>query len=372
MESIKKSIFDTTTLQGHTLRNRLVVAPMTRKSATSDGIPTAQMVDYYTAFARGGFSIIITEGIYTDDDYSKADNNQPGLTNNEQAAGWAEAVKGMHQYDALAIAQLMHGGALGQYSEYTLAPSAVQPVGVRETEVGGLTGGYPIPKQMTINDMENIKNGYIKAALLAQRAGFDGVELHGANGYLFDQFITPHTNLRTDQYGGSVANRLRFLTEVFTAIKQNLPADFIMGIRLSESKVNDLSYRWPNGSETAVEIFTVLKDLDSGYFHMASEGGNWARECLYPNGSSSSAIAKALTDKPVIANGGLHNLEIAQSLLNNGQTDLLSIGRAAIANPDWPNLIAAGKQPVAFFKGLIKPSLTLQHTQTVLNGNICA
>jgi 2,4-dienoyl-CoA reductase-like NADH-dependent reductase (Old Yellow Enzyme family) len=372
MESIKKDIFDSSLVQGHKLRNRLIVAPMTRKSATPDGIPTTQMAAYYTAFARGGFSMIITEGIYTDNYYSKADNNQPGLTNNQQADGWAQAVKGIHQYNALAIAQLMHGGATGQYSEHTIAPSAVRPVGVRETEAGGLTGRFPIPKEMTLTDMENVKDGYVNAALLAHHAGFDGVELHAANGYLFDQFITPHTNLRTDEYGGSIINRLRFLTEVFIAVKQALPADFIIGVRLSESKVNDLSYRWPNGAEMATEIFTVLKELDVAYFHLAAEGGNWARECSYPDGSSSSEIARAITNKPVIANGGLHDLEIARSLLDNGQTDLLSIGRAAIASPDWPNLIAAGKQPVAFFKALIKPSLTLQHAEAVLKGNICA
>jgi 2,4-dienoyl-CoA reductase-like NADH-dependent reductase (Old Yellow Enzyme family) len=201
--------------------------------------------------------------------------------------------------------------------------------------------------------------------MLAKSAGFDGVEIHAANGYLFDQFITPHTNLRTDGYGGTVENRLRFLKEVFWAIKNVVPKDFIIGIRLSESKVNDLTYRWRGGSQMANAIFKNLQDVKPGYFHLAAEGGNWARECMYDDGTSSNSIAKQITGVPIIANGGLHQLEIANELLNNNHADLVAIGRAAIANPDWPNLIKQRKEPIPFIKDLIKPSLTLTHTKSV-------
>lgn len=361
-----KSIFDNVQLHQQILKNRLVVAPLTRKSAQADGTPTQEMALYYTAFASGGFGLIITEGTYTDNLYSKADANQPGLVTENHVEGWKTITNGVHQYKALIIAQLMHGGALGQYSEQTIAPSAVRPVGERSTEAGGLTGPYPIPREMTAADFEAVKNGYVNAALMAKKAGFDGVELHSANGYLFDQLVTEHTNLRSDQYGGNTVNRLRFLIEVFYAIKNKVPADFIIGIRLSESKVNDLRYRWPGGSSTANEIFSILKSLDASYFHLAAEGGNWARECLYNDGLSSSGIAKSLTNVPVIANGGLHDLSIASKLLENEQADLLAIGRAAIANPDWPNLIATNQETVPFFKELIKPSLTLKHSQAAL------
>jgi 2,4-dienoyl-CoA reductase-like NADH-dependent reductase (Old Yellow Enzyme family) len=365
MENMK-SIFDKTRLHNQTLKNRLVVAPLTRKSAHADGTPGELMVPYYTAFAAGGFSLIITEGTYTDDLYSKAEVNQPGLVNEEHVKGWKRVVDGIHHYGALAIAQLMHGGALGQYRDENIAPSAIQPIGLRSTEPGGLSGRFPLPKEMTADDIKAVKEGYVDAALRAHQSGFDGVELHAANGYLFDQFITAHTNIRTDKYGGSTANRLRFLMEVFQEIRDTLPADFIIGIRLSESKVNDLGYRWPGGSATAIEIFTLLKKLNVSYFHLAAEGGNWARECLYADGSSSSGLARNLTGVPIIANGGLHDLNISLPLLQNGHADLLSIGRAAIASPDWPNLIATGQQPVPFFKELIKPRATLAHTNAVL------
>ncbi|MEB2775398.1 NADH:flavin oxidoreductase [Algoriphagus sp. D3-2-R+10] len=360
------SLFNHIQLEGHRLSNRLVVAPMTRRSATPKGVPTEAMVDYYQAFGRGGFGLIITEGIYTDSVFSQTDLNQPGLVNQEQMEGWKKVVVGVHNSNALIIGQLMHGGSLSQCSAKTIAPSAVQPKGLRSTEKGGMTGPFPIPKEMSEEDLSEVKKGYVQAALLACKAGFDGVELHSANGYLFDQFLTPHTNLRSDRYGGNTYNRLRFLMEVYTAVKEAVPAKFIVGIRLSESKVNDLTYRWPGGSTTAAEIFTVLKELHADYLHVAAEGGNWARECLYEDGSSSSGLAKKITGVPVIANGGLHDIQIAESLVSSQQADLISIGRAALANPDWPSRIAAGKPPIPFFKKLIKPSLTLQHTQAVL------
>lgn len=366
METVKSSLFNKVNLHHRQLRNRLVVAPMTRRSAMPDGTPSVQMVEYYHAFAAGGFAMIITEGTYTDNYFSKADVNQPGIITEQHVQGWKIVTRSVHDCDALIVCQLMHAGALSQYSEHTIAPSAVQPIGERATEPGGLTGSFPVPVEMTIADMELVKQGYVQAARQAYRAGFDGVEIHAANGYLFDQFITEHTNLRQDQYGGTVYNRLLFLIEVFTAIKEALPEEFMIGIRLSESKVNDLRYRWPGKSETANAIFEVLKNLPVSYFHLAAEGGNWARECMYPDGLSSTGIAKKLTQVPVIANGGLHDVALAESLIQSQQADLISIGRAAIANPHWPELVYNGKKPIPFFKDLIKPSLTLEHTQTVL------
>ncbi|WP_342087446.1 NADH:flavin oxidoreductase [Dyadobacter sp. OTU695] len=365
METISKTIFDPTKIRGRKLANRLVVAPMTRVSATAAGVPTQEMADYYEAFAAGGFGMIITEGTYTDELSSKANHNQPGITNMEQMSGWKHVVTAAHRHHALIINQLMHGGALSEVSEETIGPSAVRPAGLRSTDFSVPPSPFPTPRAMDPADFENVKAGYVNAALLAHQAGFDGVELHAANGYLFDQFITPHTNLRTDRYGGSERNRLRFLMEVYEAVKVALPDDFIVGIRVSESKVNDLAYRWPGGSETARRIFEILAEIDPDYVHIAAEGGRWERECLYPDGFSSNSIAKSILRSPVIANGGMHDVALAEKLLNNNAADLVSIGRAAIASPNWPRLTAAGEPVVPFFKELIKPSLTLAHARRV-------
>ncbi|GGH28911.1 NADH:flavin oxidoreductase [Dyadobacter endophyticus] len=365
METISKTIFDATEIRGRKLANRLVVAPMTRVSATDAGIPTQEMADYYEAFAAGGFGMIITEGTFTDELFSKANRNQPGITNAAHINGWKRVVTAVHSHGALIINQLMHGGALSESSEETIAPSAVLPAGLRATDNTVPPSPFPMPRAMQAEDFETVKTGYVNAALRAYEVGFDGVELHAANGYLFDQFITPHTNLRTDKYGGNERNRLRFLIEVYQAVKAALPLGFIVGIRVSESKVNDLAYRWPDGSATARRIFEVLAEIDPDYVHIAAEGGRWERECVYPDGTSSNSIAKSILRSPVIANGGMQDVALAETLLNGNAADLVSIGRAAIASPDWPKLMAAGEPVVPFFKELIKPSLTLAHTRCV-------
>ncbi|MDR6805504.1 2,4-dienoyl-CoA reductase-like NADH-dependent reductase (Old Yellow Enzyme family) [Dyadobacter sp. BE34] len=365
METISKTIFDSPEIHGRKLANRLVVAPMTRVSATPDGVPTQEMADYYEAFAAGGFGMIITEGTYTDELFSKANHNQPGIANTAQMQGWKCVATAVHRHNVLIINQLMHGGALSEITDETIAPSAVQPLGLRATDHTVSPSPFPMPRAMQAEDLEAVKAGYVHAAWLAYEAGFDGVELHAANGYLFDQFITPYTNLRTDAYGGNERNRLRFLMEVYRAVKAALPDGFIVGIRVSESKVNDLTYRWPGGSETARRIFEVLAEINPDYLHIAAEGGRWERECRYPDGTSSNSIAKSLLKSPVIANGGMHDVALAEKLLNSNAADLVSIGRAAIASSDWPKLMAAGQPVIPFFKELIKPSLTLAHTRRV-------
>ncbi|UPK67158.1 NADH:flavin oxidoreductase [Chitinophaga filiformis] len=368
MSTNKDILFEPTKLGTHTLKNRFTVAPMTRRSATANGVPTAEMADYYSAFVKGGFSLVITEGTYTDDLFSKTDNHQPGLVTHEQVEGWKKVTEKVHQADpnALIILQLMHGGALSQHTDKTIAPSAIQPKGLRNTEPGDLTGPFPIPAAMGKKELQEVKDGFVQTAIRALIAGFDGVEIHAANGYLLDQFITPHTNTREDEYGGSYQNRLRFPMEVFTAIRNAVPKDFIVGIRLSESKVNDLTYRWPGGADAAREIFNILKEVDLSYIHIASEGGNWARESLYDNGTSSNGLAKQITGKPVIVNGGMHDTILATKLLSNQEADLISIGRFAITNPDLPEKIKNGALLAPFFKDLIRDSLTLAHTKEML------
>jgi 2,4-dienoyl-CoA reductase-like NADH-dependent reductase (Old Yellow Enzyme family) len=368
MDTTNHLLFQPIRLQERTLKNRFAVAPMTRRSASSLGVPTEEMAEYYAAYAKGGFGLIITEGTYTDDLFSKADDNQPGLVTQEQLAGWKQVVTQVHAADrnALIMLQLMHAGALAQHTDKTIAPSAVQPVGTRNTEPGGLKGPFPLPAAMTEKDLAEVKAGFMQTARNAVAAGFDGVEIHAANGYLLDQFISPHTNLREDQYGGSYHNRLRLLIEIFEGIKAVVPHDFLIGIRLSESKVNDLTYRWPEGADAAKAIFNVLKDVDASYFHIAAEGGNWAREALYSDGQSSNGIAKRLTGKPIIVNGGMHDMTLATTLLSGQQADIISIGRKAITNPDLPTRIAGGEALIPFSKELIRESLTLSHVSQLL------
>ncbi|NML39713.1 NADH:flavin oxidoreductase [Chitinophaga sp. G-6-1-13] len=368
MDMIKHPIFRPLAWPGHSMKNRLVIAPMSRVSATAEGLATAEMETYYSAFAKGGFSMIITEGNYTDDVASKSYPHQPGLVCAAHAAAWQQVVEQVKTHGALMIAQLMHAGALSQYSEETLAPSAIQPVGVKMAQYGG-TGAYPFPKAMDPDDIDAAKTGFVNAAKVALEAGFDGVELHMANGYLLDQFLTPELNVREDQYGGSTSNRFRIAAEIIQAIRAVVPAHFLVGIRLSEGKVNDLKYRWKDGAVMAIEILEEVRKAAPDFIHIAVQSGEWERDSFYSNGTSYAALAKQITGQVVIANGGMHQLTRATRVIEEAHADLLAIGKAALADPAWPSHLLNGTSPVAFHPDMLWPEATISHTNHVIKSN---
>lgn len=365
MNTIKHPIFEPLPWAEHPLKNRLVVAPMSRVSATADGLATAEMETYYAAFAKGGFSMIITEGNYTDEISAKGYPHQPGLTTTAHAAAWQPVVTQVKARGALIIAQLMHAGALSQYSQETLAPSAIQPVGVKMAQYGG-AGAYPFPKAMSLEDIHAAKEGFVNAARMALLAGFDGVELHMANGYLLDQFLTPELNTRDDQYGGSTSNRFRIAAEIMQAIREVAPAHFLVGIRLSEGKVNDLKYRWKEGAAMAIEILEEAGKAAPDFIHIAVQSGAWERDSFYSNGASYAALAKQITGSVIIANGGMHELERARRVMDESHADLVSIGKAALADPAWPTHMLNGTPPLAFHSDMLWPEATIRHTNEVI------
>jgi 2,4-dienoyl-CoA reductase-like NADH-dependent reductase (Old Yellow Enzyme family) len=189
MSTTASPLFAPANLHGLQLPNRLAVAPMTRVSASPEGHANGTMARYYERFARGGFGLVITEGIYTDTAYAQGYARQPGLSDGEQARAWRPVVKAIQAAGGRAIAQLMHAGALSQFNrfrDHTAGPSAVRPLGTQMTAYRG-EGEYPVPRAMTDADIAEAIRGFARAALLAMDvAGFDGVEIHGANGYLLD------------------------------------------------------------------------------------------------------------------------------------------------------------------------------------------
>ncbi|GAB3985923.1 NADH:flavin oxidoreductase [Spirosoma daeguense] len=365
MNQTKISALDTFSLAHYPLQNRFVVAPMTRLSATSEGVPTDEIGTYYEAFAEGGFGAIITEGVYTDNVASICNLNQPGLVTNEQIQGWKLITQRVKRHNSVFICQLMHAGALSEVIQKPLGPSAIQPLGKPLTPSNGISD-FSMPVAMTQADIDATIAGYVQAARNAVEAGFDGVELHAANGYLPDQFLTHYTNQRTDKYGGNVVNRFRFIADALTAIRRAVPAGFLVGLRLSEGKVNHLAYRWEEGAEMAEAVFGEVRKSAPDYLHIAAEGGKWQRECMYDDGRSSTSIARQLLNCPVIANGGLHDPSLADFILNEGHGDLLAIGRYAIANPDFPKKISRNEPVTPFHSNMIKPDVTLANTQSYL------
>jgi 2,4-dienoyl-CoA reductase-like NADH-dependent reductase (Old Yellow Enzyme family) len=352
-------------LGSHELRNRLAVAPMTRVSATPDGVPTTEMADYYAAFAEGGFGLVVTEGTYPDAEHSQGYHNQPGLVTDAHVAGWRPVTRRVHAAGAVMVAQLMHAGALSQGNPHrtgTVGPSPVQPRGEMMPEYGG-SGPWPVPVELSVPDLERIVEGFAAAALRAREAGFDGVEIHAANGYLLDQFLTDYTNRRTDAYGGTVANRVRLTAEVTAAIRAAAGDGFVVGVRLSQTKVNDFEYRWPGGRHDAETIYTALAAAGPDYLHVASEGRAFLETAVLDGGSTTTALARSTTGLPVIANGGMHDPDQAELVLADGHADLLAVARGALANPDLPRRLATGTPLEPFDRSMLSPAVTLENVR---------
>ena len=349
-----------------TLRNRLAVAPMTRVSATPDGNATAEMADYYAAFARGGFGLVITEGTYPDTDHSQGYLNQPGLATNVHVDAWRPVTDAVHAHGTPIVAQLMHAGALSQGNSYgagTIAPSAVAPRGSMMEEYGG-TGDWPTPHTMTAHDIDTLVGHFGSAAERARAAGFDGLEIHAANGYLLDQFLTTYTNTRDDEYGGAVANRIRVTGRVLSAVRDRVGPDFLLGVRLSQTKVNDFTYRWPGGAADAEVNFAAVAEAGADYLHIASEGRDFLDTARLSDGRTITALARDVSGLPVIANGGMHDLGQASDVLDGRHADVLSFGRGALANPDLPQRLSSGVALDRFDHAMLSPMATIANARS--------
>jgi 2,4-dienoyl-CoA reductase-like NADH-dependent reductase (Old Yellow Enzyme family) len=345
------------------LSNRLAVAPMTRVSADQHGRATRRMADYYRSFAEGGFGLIVTEGTYTDKAFSQGYLFQPGLTDAAQSDAWRAVVNGVHQAGGRIIAQLMHAGALSQgnpYRSHTAGPSAIRPKGAQLAFYRG-SGAYPVPAAMTEAEIAEAVEGFAGAALLAKDAGFDGVEVHGANGYLLDQFLTEGVNLRQDAYGGDIAGRMRLTVEVVRAVRSAVGGQFVVGFRISQGKVNDFPHKWSGGEDDAAVIFGTLGRLPLDYLH-TTEFEAW-RPAFGATSASLAALAKRYAQLPVLANGSLHDPKRAVELLANGEADFVSLGRGALTHADWPARLRAASPLADFDAALLSPIADLANAE---------
>lgn len=349
-------LFAAASINGLTLSNRVAVAPMTRISASTQGHATDVMVRYYARFARGGFGLIITEGIYTDQAYSQGYANQPGLSDVAQARAWRPVTSAIHAAGGRVVAQLMHAGALSQsnrFRNHTAGPAAIRPKGQQMTLYRG-QGEYRMPHAMTEADIVEAIGGFSRAALLAMEiAGFDGVEIHGANGYLLDQFLTDYTNTRGDAWGGGIDQRIRMATEVIRKVREVVSSMVPIGVRISQGKVNDFLHKWPEAEQGAATIFSALAKSAVDYIHV-TELEAW-RPAFTDVGPTLACLAHTYApDVTIIANGNLQDPLRAIAALADG-ADLIALGRGALSNPDWPQRLKDGQPLAAFAPALLSP-----------------
>ncbi|MFO1491079.1 MAG: alkene reductase [Kiritimatiellia bacterium] len=330
-------LFTPFNLRGLELKNRIVMAPMTRCRATADHVPTDLIATYYVQRASAG--LIITEGVAPSPDgtgYARI----PGLYNDEQVRAWAKINRAIHQAGGRVFAQLMHTGRVSHplnmpAGARILAPSATGMSGSMWTDTRQLQP-YPVPAEMTEADIQQAVREFADGSGRAIEAGFDGVELHGANGYLIDQFLNTASNHRTDRWGGSIENRLRFALEVAKAAAAKIGAGRL-GIRVSPFGVfNDMK---PDGEmdELYRRLATELGKLGLAYIHVVDHSAMGAP----PVKPSIKQEIHALFKGTVILSGG-YDAATAGADLAAGKGELVAFGRPFISNPDLPRRLREG------------------------------
>jgi N-ethylmaleimide reductase len=312
------------------LRNRVVMAPLTRNRARPEGdVPGPLAPEYYGQ--RAGFGLIISEGTQVSPQ-GQGYAWTPGVYSAAQVEGWRPVTEAVHAKGGTIVAQIWH---VGRVSHTSLQPAGAAPVGPSALTADSKTfdgKGFvetSTPRALTIEEIPGVVADFAAAARNAREAGFDGVEIHGANGYLIDQFMRPSANVRTDAYGGSVENRTRFLEEVVEAVAGAIGADRV-GLRLSPfSPANNVTV-----DETAPEIFARgierIAPYGLAYLHMVEGATGGSRDL--PAGASIDAL-RGLFPGVYIANNG-YDRELAMEAVESGRADAVAFGRLAISNPD--------------------------------------
>lgn len=346
--SINK-LFSPTRIGPYDLRNRIVLPPLTRSRSSQPGnIPNDLMATYYRQRASAGF--MVTEGTQIEP-RGQGYAWTPGIHSQEQIEGWKKVTEAVHAEDGVIFAQLWHVGRVSHTSlqpngDAPVAPSALPARSVKvfiETGPGTGTLADPSePRALSTAEVKELVQLYATAARNALEAGFDGVELHCANGYLVNQFISAHTNCRTDEYGGSLQNRLRFLREITHAVADVVGADRL-GVRFAplfastdELRVY-LGLLEDNPHETYIEAVKVLEEIGVAYLSLAE--ADWDEAPELP-ATFRSAVREVFSGRIIYA--GRYTAERAAAAIEAGWADLIAFGRPFIANPDLPQRIANG------------------------------
>lgn len=325
------TIFSPVSIGSLQIANRIAMAPMTRCRAIGN-IPNDLIAEFYGQRSDAG--LLITEGTSPSPNglgYARI----PGIFSSEQVEGWKKVTTAAHAGDARIFVQLMHTGRISHplnmpEGAKVLAPSAVKPAGQMWTD-SAMMQDFPEPNAMTAAELETTKQEYVMAARNAMDAGFDGVELHSANGYLLEQFLSPVSNIRTDIYGGSIENRCRFVLEVAAAVAESIGKEKT-GIRLSPYGVASDMPHYPEIHEEYTYLVKELNKLGIAYIHLVDHSAMGAP--VVPQ--EMKRMVREEFQNTLILSGG-YDLERAEADLQAGFADLIAFGKPFINNPDLVN-----------------------------------
>ena len=321
-----------------TIKNRGVMAPMGSNLAGNDGNATERQIKYYQERAKGGIGMIVNEYTGVDDVDSMPSVNYYRVARDHNLAAAEALVDAVHMYDCRIVAQLHHAGSTSNPA-YTgrdnIAPSAVP-----------IADGKPMPKEMTLEDIKRVQGKFIDAAVRCQKAGYDGVELHGAHGYLLTQFFNGYYNRRTDEYGGSVENRCRFIAEIIAGIREKLGPKYPILVRMCGDEMTPIEgfFDQTEGIEIAKYLESLGIDaIDISMGSARNADANCEPFSYKPGWKKHVAKAyKEALNIPVIATNTIKNPDFAEQLLEEGVCDFVAMARSQLADPHFMNKAKAG------------------------------
>lgn len=340
---ISRTLWDPVDVGAIKLEHRLVMAPMTRSRADADGVPTELNARYYAQ--RASTALIVAEGTQPSED-GQGYVQTPGVHTEKQIAGWRRVTDAVHVEGGRIVIQLMHVGRVAHpdntpHGRQPVAPSPVAPAGEMFT-VGGMKE-MPAPRELSVEEIAATVEDFRRAAAAAIAAGADGVEIHAANGYLLHQFLSSNANRRTDAYGGSVENRIRFVLEVAAAVAGEIGADRT-GIQISPGNAfNDIAE--DDVPEVYGALVTALAPLGLAYLHVAHQGDEDLLRTIRRDWPTALIVNRAGAEIP----------ERAQDIAD-GVADAITVGRPVLANPDFVERLRAGASlnepdPATFYGG---------------------
>ncbi len=332
-----KKIFEPGKIGGLEIKNRLVVSAMSTHLGNTDGTPTEAVIRYHETKARGGWGLVFTEDLGVTED-AGCDPHVGSLWNDSQIAPWSEFVKRIHAAGGLMGAQIYHAGrerSLKAYDSHPIAPSAVREPAMEY-----------VPREMSMDEIHNMVNAFGECARRVKKCGFKCVEIHGAHGYLVNQFMSTFSNKRNDKYGGTLINRMRFPLEIVAAVRRAVGPNMPIIFRMNTSDYVEGGIELPE----AIVMAKMLEEAGVDALH-CSQGMYASKEHIIPPGfvpvmhyANNAAAIKASVSIPVIAVGRYNDIYMAEAMLRDGKADFITMARASLADPELPNKAKAGRE----------------------------
>ena len=341
MENSK--LFSPFTLKNFKLKNRIGVAPMTRMSGAADSIPRQDVLDFLVRRAKNGSSIIFTEAIVTDYESAQGYPGQSRMLTQPQIDAWKPVVEEIRKQGAIAIMQMFHCGRMA-WPEVNPANRSIAPSPITPKQDNPMTGSpYSVPEAISRFDIDHVITGFVETAKGAIEAGFDGIEIHGAHGYLINQFLSSYSNRRTDSYGGSVANRYRFAHEVIQAVSKVIPDDRLLTARISNWGVVDMEVSLFDSKEEYQEIIRYLAKEPLDAISVSTYGYN---EKAFGTDKNMAQLTREVTDLPLLICGGIYDRASAEEALQDA--DIILSGKSLLLNPNWVEDVLANKALIRY------------------------